>query len=91
MGSRWFQTKRGAGVSWRKKCYFGGFKKVSGSRFQVSGIRNALLDDGCWRLTGGGRWGAFSWLFKVIKVILRGFWGVFREMMRDERCVMKDA
>ena len=58
---------------------------------QVSGIDNALLDDGCWRLTGGGRWGAFSWLFKVIKVILRGFWGVFREMMRDERCVMKDA
>jgi hypothetical protein len=58
-----------------KKCYFGGFKKVSGSRFQVSGIRNALLDDGCWRLTGGGRWGAFSWLFKVIKVILREFWG----------------
>ena len=40
---------------------------------QVSGIDNALLDDGCWRLTGGGRWGAFSWLFKVIKVILRGF------------------
>ena len=42
---------------------------------QVSGIDNALLDDGCWRLTGGGRWGAFSWLFKVIKVILREFWG----------------
>ena len=62
-------------VSKRKKGYFRGFKKVSGSMVQVSGIDNALLDDGCWRLTGGGRWGAFSWLFKVIKVILREFWG----------------